>query len=139
MLAFFVACAASAFFGIDWGSEYIKTALAQAGKSVQVVHDQNGKRLTPAYFAFWRTNDPKNLTREADHWTKEELENCSWAFFDAAKAHAMRFPANGIKGMAPILDNDHGFMRRETFDLTDKADVFTSTSVTRRRIERTDK
>ena len=33
----------------------------------------------------------------------------------------------------------NGFMRRETFDLTDKADVFTSTSVTRRRIERTDK
>ena len=33
----------------------------------------------------------------------------------------------------------NGFMRREAFDLTDKADVFTSTSVTRRRIERTDK
>lgn len=33
----------------------------------------------------------------------------------------------------------NGFMRRETFDLTDKADVFTSTSVTRRKIERTDK
>ena len=118
MLAVFVACAAGAFFGIDWGSEYIKTALAQAGKSVQVVHDQNGKRLTPAYFAFWRTNDPKNLTREGDHWTKEELENCSWAFFEAGKAHALRFPANGIKGMAPILENDHGFMKRELFALS---------------------
>lgn len=33
----------------------------------------------------------------------------------------------------------NAFMRRETFDLTAKSDVFTSTSVTRRKVERSDK
>ena len=116
--ALLVTGAFGAFFGIDWGSEYIKTSMALAGKSVYVVHDQNGKRLSPAYFAFWRTNDPKNSTPEEDHWTKDELTNYSWAFFDAAKAHGMRFPANLVKGLSPILESEHGFLRRESFAIS---------------------
>ncbi|OHT07024.1 dnaK protein [Tritrichomonas foetus] len=117
-VAFFTFTVKSAIFGIDYGNENIKTSMALSGKSVHVALNQNSKRLSPAYFSLWRTNNPRNTTCEGDHWEFDELGNFTWAFLDSAKSHALRFPNNTIQGLSPLLENQLGLRRREAVALT---------------------
>lgn len=112
MLLFFASFSLSAVFGIDYGSEYIKVGMALPGKSVHVALNQQSKRLSPSYFAFWNISSPRN-THTEEHWKKMDLRNCSWSFLDSAKSHYLRFPQNALRGLSPLLTNEHGFTRRE--------------------------
>ena len=112
-LLFLFEFSVSAIFGIDYGTEYIKTSMALSGKSVHIALNQNSKRLSPSYFSFWNTTNPRNTVCQGEHWQKEELHNFTWAFLDSAKAHNKRFPNNTIQGMANLLSNQHGFTTRE--------------------------
>ncbi|OHS94569.1 dnaK protein [Tritrichomonas foetus] len=116
MLSIFIVFASSAVFGIDFGSEYIKVGMALPGKSVHIALNQQSKRLSPSYFAFWNNSNPRNSNVDG-HWDLKDLTNCSWAFLDAAKSHTNRFPSNGVKGLSPLLENIHGFKRREIIAL----------------------
>ena len=116
MLCLFLVSASGVVFGIDYGTEFIKVGMALPGKAVHVALNQQSKRLSPAYFAFWRNNAPGNSTTE-HHWTSADLKTCSWSFLDAAKSHGKRFPGNVIQGISPLLENEHGFRRRESLAL----------------------
>lgn len=116
MISFFIIFAHSAIFGIDYGSEYIKVGMALLGKSVHIALNQQSKRLSPSYFAFWNISNPRN-TNSKGHWDMKDLSNCSWSFLDSAKSHANRFPSNAIQGLSPLLETVHGFKRREVLAL----------------------
>ena len=116
MLLVLLHCASSVVFGVDYGTEFIKVGMALPGKAVHVALNQQSKRLSPAYFAFWRNESPANSTSDR-HWTSADLKQCSWSFLDAAKSHGNRFPRNVIQGLSPLLGNEHGFKRRESLAL----------------------
>ena len=119
MFFYFVAFIYSAIFGIDYGNEFIKTSMALSGKSIHIALNAQSKRLSPSFFSFFLTENPKNTTVNNDgHWTKDELVNYTWLFFEPAKAHALRFPQNSIKGLSPMLEKIHGFDRREALAIT---------------------
>ena len=85
----------SAIFGIDFGCEYIKVGMVQPGRGVHVALNQQSKRLSPSYFSFWNISNPR-LNQKPEHWTLKDIEDCSWAFSDAAKSHSLRFPDNMV-------------------------------------------
>ncbi|KAK8895765.1 hypothetical protein M9Y10_013650 [Tritrichomonas musculus] len=109
----------SAIFGIDFGNEYIKTSMALVGKKVFVALNQNAKRLSPSYFCFWNTKKPQETKVMSldQFWDLDEIGNYSWAYFDSAKSHALRYPNHAITGFSPLLENIHGFSRREVLAL----------------------
>jgi hypoxia up-regulated 1 len=111
---FFVSLVGSTVFGIDFGYEYIKVAMAVPGRGVHVALNQQSKRLSPSYFAIWNTSDPKTPVARHGRLTPDELSECSWSFLDAAKSHSLRFPHNMIKGLSPLLSTTTGFTRRES-------------------------
>jgi molecular chaperone DnaK (HSP70) len=90
--------------------------MALPGKSVHVAINQQSKRLSPAYFAFWSNSNPRDTIPDG-HWTHQDLRACSWSFLDAAKSHGNRFPSNVIHGLSPLLETQHGFRRRESLAL----------------------
>ena len=106
----------SAIFGIDYGSEYIKVGMALLGKHVHIALNQQSKRLSPSYFAFWNISNPR-CSNHSGHWEMKDLSSCSWSFLDAAKSHTNRFPNNGIQGLSPLLTTEHGFKKREVLAL----------------------
>ena len=106
-----------AVFGIDFGCEYIKVGMAIPGRGVHVALNQQSKRLSPSYFAMWNTSNPRQSRKNGERWTLDELEDCTWAFLDAAKSHSLRFPHNMVKGISPITENINGFTRREAMAL----------------------
>lgn len=106
----------SAIFGIDYGSEYIKVGMALLGKHVHIALNQQSKRLSPSYFAFWNISNPRG-SNPSGHWELKDLSSCSWSFLDAAKSHTNRFPNNGIQGLSPLLETEHGFKKREVLAL----------------------
>ena len=124
-LNIFIKFIESNVFGIDYGSEYIKVGMALPGKSVHVALNQQSKRLTPSYFSFWNISNPEN-TKNEDHWTYHQLSECSWSFGDPANSHSKRFPLNSIKGMNLLLNNSHGFKKREILALMLKNLILTS-------------
>jgi heat shock protein 4 len=109
----------SAIFGIDFGSEYIKVSTVHPVKGTHILMNQQSKRLTPSYFAFWNTTDAKSTTPPVNdsHWEIDSLGNYSWTFFDAARSHARRFPSNSLQGFLPIHGPRHGFDGREVLAL----------------------
>jgi molecular chaperone DnaK (HSP70) len=108
----FLSLARSTVFGIDFGYEYIKVAMAAPGRGVHVALNQQSKRLSPSYFAIWNTSDPKTPVAAVGRLTPDQLSECSWSFLDAAKSHSLRFPHNMIKGLSPMLSTANGFTRR---------------------------
>lgn len=112
----FVQIAYSAVFGIDFGSCFVKVGMVQPGRGVHVALNQNSKRLSPTYFAFWNQTNPRAKAPEG-HWELEDIEECAWEYTDRAKSHSLRFPDNMIKGIAPILGKINGLTRYETFAL----------------------
>ena len=116
MLFFILTLAFSSTFGIDYGSENIKVCMALPGKSVHIVLNQESKRISPSYFAFWKTLDP-NAPHPSRHCNINELDNYSWSYLYSAKMHTNRFPKNGVKGMSHLLDNTNGLLMREVVAL----------------------
>ena len=116
MFLIYVNLIKSAVFGIDYGHENIKVGMALPGKSVHVALNQQSKRLSPSFFAFWNISSPTN-SQISSHWSISDIDECNWAYLDAAKNHNLRFPGNGIKGFMPLLSSEHGFTRRESMAL----------------------
>ncbi|OHT10699.1 dnaK protein [Tritrichomonas foetus] len=112
-LPFFIS---SAIFGIDYGSEYIKVSMALPGRGIHTALNQQSKRLSPAYFAMWNISNQSNSQTD-EHWSLSNLEEMDWSFLDAAKSHSMRFPANSVKGMTPVMSIRHGLNGREVLAL----------------------
>ena len=118
LLLVFLCPGTCAVFGLDWGSEYIKTAIVLSGESVHIALNQDGKRLSAPYFAFWNTTDPRNSAHKPYHWSLDDLPSFSWSFLDSAKSASFRFPDIAVKAEPQFFGTNHGFTKRETFALT---------------------
>jgi len=119
MLWYLLVGSSSNVFGFDFGSEFVKVSMAKPGKGVHVALNQQSKRLTPSYFAFWNVSNP-SLQSHPKHWNVSDLFDCSWLYGEQAKSHSRRFPHNCIKGMTPILEDKHGFKMKEVVALLAK-------------------
>jgi molecular chaperone DnaK (HSP70) len=117
MFFLFSALARGDVFGLDFGAEFIKISHITT-KGVEILLNEQSKRTTPSFFAFWNASDPRSTSPpQGAHWNISALRDCSWSFFDSARSHSRRFPANALRGFSPLIGLRNGFEGREVLAL----------------------
>jgi molecular chaperone DnaK (HSP70) len=112
MLGLFFVAASSVVIGLDFGSEFIKIAVAPLGRQVHVARNAHNTVISPSYFAIWNST---NITQPGmqRHWSLADIRACSWCFLDDARSHFLRHPDHAFHGLVPLLGEHNGLMRRE--------------------------
>ncbi|EAY18598.1 dnaK protein [Trichomonas vaginalis G3] len=118
----------SVVVGIDFGHANIKAGMGKFS-GVVAVNNQQSKKLSPSYFAFYNYSDPKNShPLNGTHWAIDDIDNCTWDYTSLAENHAKRHPNNIIQSFFPLLNESIGLSHREAMAATLRYLLFTMDS-----------